>query len=121
MAELDDDTRAWVEEHAGGTISSAQQIPAGGRIGYAILTLGTGFESPPYWIYHSFGFRSIDGTSGRMKWLATPDAETSWFRAGDATARPLRRRGGCGAGRRRGRPPCRTRGSHGRARRPGRR
>jgi hypothetical protein len=60
------------------------------RLGYAILTLGTGFESPPYWIYHSFGFRSIDGSSGRMKWLATPEAEASWFRAGAAVARPLR-------------------------------
>ena len=25
MAELDDDTQAWVEQHAGGTISSAQR------------------------------------------------------------------------------------------------
>src|SRR6266511_2365019 len=28
------------------------------RLGYRALTLGTDFETPPYWIYHSFGFRS---------------------------------------------------------------
>jgi GNAT superfamily N-acetyltransferase len=60
------------------------------RLGYRLLTLGTGFESPPYWIYHSFGFRSSDGTSGRMKWLVTPDAEARWFRPGAVTARPMR-------------------------------
>jgi GNAT superfamily N-acetyltransferase len=60
------------------------------RLGYRVLTLGTGFETPPYWIYHSFGFRSIDGTSGRMKWLADPAAEADWFRPGAAAARPLR-------------------------------
>ena len=27
----------------------------GGRL----LHLGTGFDSPPYWIYHSFGFRGL--------------------------------------------------------------
>jgi hypothetical protein len=59
-------------------------------LGYRVLTLGTGYESPPYWIYHSFGFRSIDGTSGRMKWLAMPDAEERWFRAGRTVVRPLR-------------------------------
>src|SRR5918912_1271604 len=54
------------------------------RLGYRALTLGTGFETHPYWIYHSFGFRSIDGTSGKMKWLADPDFEPSWFRPGAA-------------------------------------
>jgi GNAT superfamily N-acetyltransferase len=60
------------------------------RLGYRVLTLGTGFETPPYWIYHRFGFRSIDGQSGRMKWLASPDAEADWFRAGATTIRPMR-------------------------------
>src|SRR3954447_5955072 len=48
------------------------------RLGYRALTLGTGFETHPYWIYHSFGFRSIDGTSGKMKWLADSEFEPSW-------------------------------------------
>jgi hypothetical protein len=60
------------------------------QLGYRILTLGTGFETPPYWIYHRFGFRSIDGTSGRMKWLAAPDAEADHFRPGTTTVRPMR-------------------------------
>jgi GNAT superfamily N-acetyltransferase len=61
--------------------------------GYRILTLSTGFETPPYWIYHRFGFRSVDGVSGKMKWLAEPDAEADWLRPGPpgtATVRPLR-------------------------------
>jgi hypothetical protein len=60
------------------------------RAGYRVLTLGTGFETHPYWIYHRFGFRSVDGTSGRMKWLADPDAERDFFRPGATAVRPLR-------------------------------
>jgi GNAT superfamily N-acetyltransferase len=60
------------------------------RDGYHALTLGTGFETHPYWIYHSHGFRSIDGVSGKMKWLPEPDFERRWFRSGDTTVRELR-------------------------------
>jgi GNAT superfamily N-acetyltransferase len=60
------------------------------RDGYRALTLGTGFETHPYWIYHRFGFRSIDGVSGRMKWLASPDFEEAWFAPGATTVRPMR-------------------------------
>jgi len=44
-----------------------------------VLTLGTGYESAAYWIYHSFGFRSIDG--GFMRYSAIPieELEQSWF------------------------------------------
>src|SRR5207249_1997860 len=58
----------------------AAQMEHTRSLGYRLLTLGTGFETPPYWIYHRFGFRSIDGATGRMKWLATPDAEAHHFR-----------------------------------------
>jgi GNAT superfamily N-acetyltransferase len=58
-------------------------------LGHHTLTLTTGFESPAYWIYHRFGFRSIDGTSGRMTWLAAPDAEARWFRPGATAVHPL--------------------------------
>ncbi|MBI3969812.1 MAG: GNAT family N-acetyltransferase [Chloroflexi bacterium] len=60
------------------------------RAGYYTLTLGTGFEIHPYWIYHRFGFRSIDGTSGRMKWLASPNVEAQHFRPGATRVRPMR-------------------------------
>jgi predicted N-acetyltransferase YhbS len=68
----------------------AAQMEHTRRLGYRVLTLGTGFESPPYWIYHRFGFRSIDGTSGRMTWLAAPEAEAEWFRPGATRVRPMR-------------------------------
>ena len=59
------------------------------RGGYIAFTLGTVFESHPYWIYHSFGFRSIDGVSGKMKWLASDDCEASWFRPGPTILRSM--------------------------------
>jgi GNAT superfamily N-acetyltransferase len=43
----------------------------GGRV----LTLGTGFDSPAYWIYHSHGFRSIVEGSGAMWYWQRPEAE----------------------------------------------
>lgn len=43
MADLDDATRAWVEDQVGGAVTSVQQVPAGGRVGYAIdATAGDG-------------------------------------------------------------------------------
>ncbi len=60
------------------------------RLGYQALTLGTGFETHPYWIYHSFGFRSIDGVSGKMKWVAGDGFEESWLRPGATRVRPMR-------------------------------
>jgi GNAT superfamily N-acetyltransferase len=60
------------------------------RDGYRLLTLGTGFETHPYWIYHGFGFRSIDGVSGKMKWLADPGAERDLFRPAPSQVRPMR-------------------------------
>ena len=70
-----------------------RQSAKDGADGYRVLTLGTGFETHPYWIYHRFGFRSIDGTSGKMKWLADAKAEPAMLhpsRPGTATVRPLR-------------------------------
>jgi hypothetical protein len=60
------------------------------REGFRVLGLGTGFETPPYWIYHSFGFRSIAAGSGRMKWLAAPVAEAELFRSAPVSVRALR-------------------------------
>lgn len=57
--------------------------------GNRVLVLSTGYDSPPYWIYHRFGFRSIAPGRGQMKWLATPDAEARLFAPAPAAARRL--------------------------------
>ena len=58
--------------------------------GYRVICLSTGFETHPYWIYHKHGFRSIDGTSGKMKWLADSAAEDDAFAPAPARVRPMR-------------------------------
>jgi hypothetical protein len=58
--------------------------------GYRILNLSTGFETHPYWIYHRYGFRSIDGVSGKMKWLADPAAEADYFTPAPTRVREMR-------------------------------
>src|SRR5438445_386802 len=54
------------------------------------LSLGTGFERPPYWIYHGFGFRGIAPGRGEMLWTAGEDAEAELFRPGRVVARDAR-------------------------------
>lgn len=49
------------------------------RRGGQLLLLGTGFESPPYWIYHRFGFRSLTGDTGFMRYACDEDFEARWF------------------------------------------
>ena len=51
--------------------------------GGAAMTLGTGYDSPPYHIYASFGFVG-SGTSGRMIWEARPGFLADYF-AADST------------------------------------
>jgi hypothetical protein len=58
--------------------------------GFRVLTLGTGFDSPAYWIYHSFGFRSIAENSGEMIWQIEPGAATESFIPGPTSVRPVR-------------------------------
>jgi GNAT superfamily N-acetyltransferase len=60
------------------------------RIGVRVLTLGTGYDSHPYWIYHANGFRSIAPGRGEMIWRSTPVAEAQLFAPGPATVRPAR-------------------------------
>lgn len=55
----------------------ARQMEDFRRRGGHVLLLGTGFESPPYWIYHSFGFRSLRG--GFMRYAVEPDFENRWL------------------------------------------
>ena len=45
------------------------------------LTLGTGFEAPPYWIYHSFGFRSSAPGTGVMWYWRQPEQTEELWRA----------------------------------------
>lgn len=46
--------------------------------GAHVLLLGTGYESPAYWIYHAFGFRSLEG--GFMRYgVAEEPYESRWF------------------------------------------
>ena len=54
----------------------------GGRAMY----LGTGYDTPPFWIYHSFGFRGI-GETGAMKWLLDDNFQQQYFASGEVTAR----------------------------------
>lgn len=50
------------------------------------LVLGTGFESPAYWIYHSFGFRSLDGGFMRFSIGNWNELEPRWFAHSPARA-----------------------------------
>ena len=47
------------------------------------LTLGTWFQSHPYWIYHDFGFRSISPDSGFMCYQASDTFETDYFNSAE--------------------------------------
>lgn len=60
------------------------------RQGFRALCLGTGYDSPPYWIYHSFGFRGLAEGTGRMKWTAEPGAEAELFRPAASSIRDVR-------------------------------
>ncbi len=59
------------------------------RRGGRILTLGTGYGSPPYYIYKSFGFRSMTEGSGSMRYDADPGFEEEFFSWGNVRLREL--------------------------------
>ena len=80
---------AWRQRRAYVQLMAAQMEDIR-RLGFRILTLGTGFDSHPYWIYHSFGFRSVAPASGLMRWLAVPEAEDQYLAPAAATVEPLR-------------------------------
>ena len=48
------------------------------------LYLGTGYNSHPYYIYHSFGFESVFSESGFMKYHVHEDFEERYFAAASA-------------------------------------
>jgi len=43
------------------------------------LSLGTGYNSPAYWIYHGFGFRSVEEGSGSMVLECVPGSLARYF------------------------------------------
>lgn len=56
------------------------------RRGGGLLLLGTGYNSPPYWIYYSFGFRSLSEGSGFMRFSTEDDFEIRYLSPGKAKA-----------------------------------
>ena len=52
------------------------------------LTLSTGYDTHPYYLYHSFGFRSVVPESGHMKYMETAAFETEHFRGDGALVVP---------------------------------
>lgn len=61
----------------------AEQMEDFKRRSGRFLSLGTGFNSPPYWIYHSFGFRSVSEGSGFMKFSTEENFEEVFFSYSD--------------------------------------
>ena len=47
--------------------------------GGGVLLLGTGYNSAPYWIYHSYGFRSVLENTGFMRYSTDDDFEAKHF------------------------------------------
>ena len=52
------------------------------RMRGGLLLLGTGYDSPAYWIYHGFGFRSLIEGSGLMRYATEDDFEARYFAPG---------------------------------------
>jgi hypothetical protein len=53
------------------------------------LYLGTGYNSPPYHIYKSFGFESVYPESGFMRYYTSVDFETRYFASGDVRVKSV--------------------------------
>lgn len=53
------------------------------------LYLGTGYNSHPYYIYHSFGFESVFPESGFMKYHVNEDFEDRYFAPAPATPKSV--------------------------------
>ncbi len=95
-----------VSEHEGiGIVSHVYTVPEHRRKGIArlvmagqmadfrdrsgrYLTLSTGYDTHPYYLYHSFGFRSVIPESGHMKYMGTAAFEPDHFRGEGALAVP---------------------------------
>ena len=58
--------------------------------GGGLLLLGTGYQSPPFRIYESFGFRGILGESGCMRYASEENFEEKYYAPGDLSVREVR-------------------------------
>lgn len=58
--------------------------------GALVLTLGTGYDSPPYHIYASFGFRGIEPANGHMVFESQPGDLDRYFAHGPARVADVR-------------------------------
>ncbi len=52
------------------------------------MFLGTGYQSPPFWIYYSYGFRPI-GEKGLMGWILDPKFYVDYFAPGPVQVRDV--------------------------------
>lgn len=59
-------------------------------LGFRIITLTTGYDSPPYHIYRGFGFRPIVPGSGHMNWTADRGDEQRYWQRRAPRVRPAR-------------------------------
>jgi GNAT superfamily N-acetyltransferase len=57
--------------------------------GGQFLVLGTGYDTPPYHIYKSFGFESMQPGSGSMSYLRAPAFFEEFFAPGEVECAPL--------------------------------
>jgi len=57
----------------------AEQMEDFRRRGGRFLTLGTGYDTPPYRIYRNFGFQSVTPESGFMKYETAQGFESAFF------------------------------------------
>ena len=57
--------------------------------GGGVLLLGTGYHTPPFWIYQSFGFQPFAGKSGYMRYATEEDLEDTYYTPGDVSIREL--------------------------------
>ncbi len=58
-------------------------------IRFQVITLGTGFDSAAYWIYHKFGFRSVRPGSGEMIWVSDDEKLANLFSPSQVHLRPV--------------------------------
>ncbi len=58
--------------------------------GGGVLLLGTGYQTPPFRIYESFGFAGIMGKSGCMRYATEEDFEEKYYAPGDVSVREVR-------------------------------
>ncbi len=58
--------------------------------GGGVLLLGTGYQSPPFRIYESFGCKGIMGESGGMRYATEEDFEERYYAPVDVSVREVR-------------------------------